>query len=133
MKASKVVELIPAELREYARIFIDSEEYTDQFAPPQFVQDIVWLAQKKGSTEISDKVLTSLTEWLDSREDAFHSAMGLVEALEQKHPVPTPEQAADGASLPPYITTEWFRMLRQVWSHKHAQAVEDGWKWLANH
>jgi hypothetical protein len=132
MKAWEVAEKLPKALREYASIFIRSEEYNDPFAPPSTIQDVVWLSETHRSKHISDESLSWIAEWLESREDAEESAKALLEQIHVKHPLPTNEQVVAGASIPEYTIAPWYKILYQPWSRLFEEAIEQGWKWLKN-
>jgi hypothetical protein len=130
MKASVLVQEIPEDLRTYADIFIRSGEYKDSFAPPAFIQDVVWLAKTKGSTEVSEAICAQVNEWLSSREALTDSAKKLIEDVLEKCPIPSKDDSLHGAMLPAYVVSEWFRLLSQPWSHMYETAIESGNKWL---
>jgi|GEM_PF-6493839 len=130
MKAWEVAEKLPKELREYASVFIKSEEYSDPFAPPSTIQDVVWLSETQRGKQISEESLNWIAEWLDSREDAEESAKALLERIHAKHPLPTNQQVLAGENIPEYVIAPWYKILQQPWSRMFEDAIEQGWKWL---
>lgn len=130
MKASIAVQSIPEELQKYANIFIKSGEYKDPFAPPAYIQDIVWLSQTKGSTEVSESTCKELEQWLASREQETNKARQLIDDIMAKHPLPSKDESMHGAVLPEYVISEWFRVLSQPWSHLYERSIESGQRWL---
>lgn len=133
MKAWEVAESLPQELREYANIFVKSEEFNDPFAPPSTIQDVVWLSETQRGKQISDESVQWIVEWLESREDAEESAKGLLEQIHLRHPLPTSEQVVAGASIPEYTIASWYKILYQPWSRLFEESIEQGWKWLKSH
>ena len=99
MKASVLVQEIPEDLRTYADIFIRSGEYKDSFAPPAFIQDVVWLAKTKGSTEVSEAICAQVNEWLSSREALTDSAKKLIEDVLEKSPIPSKDDSLHGSMV----------------------------------
>lgn len=130
MKAWQVAEQLPEELVAYTQMFIKSEQYDDPFAPPSAVQDVVWLAETKRNTPISDETLLWIQEWLGTREDGAESAKALLEQIHLKHPLPTAEQVVAGADIPVYTISSWYKVLLQPWSRMFEESIEQGWKWL---
>ena len=133
MKASEAVKIIPQDIREYAMVFVRSKEFGDEMAPPNFVQDIVWLASTRGSTQIDEAVVRHLESWLASREAATDEANQVIDELTSRHPVPSRQDLLNGAGLPEYIAKEWFTLLSNPISHKHDEAIQKGREWLQSH
>jgi len=133
MKASQVAQTIPNEIREYASVFVRTKSFDDSMAPPNFVQDIVWLASTRGSTPIDENVIKHLESWLASREVATEEANSIMDELAQRFPVPTRQELLNGAGLPEYIAQEWFTLLSNPISHKHDEAIQRGREWLQSH
>lgn len=130
MKAQEVIGHLPEGLAEYTQLFIKSEQYDDPLAPPSQIQDVVWLAETKPSSKISDDVVAWIVEWLESREDASGSAAGLIEQIHGRFPCPSREEVISGASLPEYTIADWYKVLFQPWSRSFERSIEQGWKWL---
>lgn len=133
MKASQVAQTIPNEIREYTSVFVQSKSFDDSMAPPNFVQDIVWLASTRGSTPIDENVIKHLEAWLAGREEAATEANRIMDELTERFPVPTRQQLLDGATLPEYIAQEWFTLLGNPISQKHDEALQKGREWLQSH
>lgn len=133
MKASEVVKTIPDEIRDYAMVFVRSKTYEDEMAPPNFVQDIVWLGSTRGSTQIDENVVKHLEAWLAGREEATAEANRIIDELAERHPVPSRQELLNGARLPEYIAQEWFTLLSNPISHKHDEAMRKGREWLQSH
>jgi len=133
MKASQVAQTITNEIREYASVFVRTKSFDDSMAPPNFVQDIVWLASTRGSTPIDENVIKHLESWLASREVATEEANSIMDELAQRFPVPTRQELLNGAGLPEYIAQEWFTLLSNPISHKHDEAIQRGREWLQSH
>lgn len=133
MKASQVAQTIPDDIREYASVFVKSKMFDDVMAPPNFVQDIVWLASTKGSTQIDENVIKHLEAWLAAREEATAEANRIMDELAERFPVPTRQELLNGAGLPEYIAQEWFTLLSNPISHKHDEALRKGREWLQSH
>ena len=133
MKASQLVQAIPDEVKAYASLFVKAQSHDDPMAPPHFVQDIVWLSSKRGSTVIDENVITHLQRWLNSREAAYEQSAELLCELHDRFPVPTRQEMLNGATLPEYIVTEWYRVLGNHYAQKHDEAMQKGREWLQNH
>jgi hypothetical protein len=133
MKASQLVQTIPDEVKAYANLFVKAQSYDDPMAPPPFVQDIVWLSGKKGSTVIDDNVIAHLQRWLDSREAAYEQSSAILRELQERFPVPTRQEILNGATLPEYVVADWYRVLGNHLAQKHDEAMQKAREWLQNH
>lgn len=125
----KAHELITTE--DATEILATADIGNPSLTPPEHITNIAHLAITNPHFAISPEVVNFFKAWVHDQRAIQELATQVIQALEEKAPLPTHEDIIlGGGRWPGWIDTWWGQTLRFSWAGRLGEAVTSAWGWL---
>lgn len=126
MKASELTTTLPL-----TDILAHAELGTPDITPPELVTHITTIALTSPETEIPEEPANEFTNWIHQQQVIQELAAEAHQKLEEKAPLPTPEEVIQQTcDWPEWAFTWWGTTIKFPWAGRLAEATAAAWEWL---